>query len=123
MYALLLVACTATRHAVIASSPPVAPATDNADFYALIDQPGPIRVETVASADWAVPLSGLLDLKDPKATGLEDRDEPIQVYFHAIEHPKYGLFIIDTGVETALRDHPKDAAVRGFAAGVMHVER
>jgi len=37
----------------------------SAAMEALIDQPGPIEVETVG-ADWEASLSGLLNLKDPK---------------------------------------------------------
>lgn len=119
----LLFACTVTHH-------PAAPAAlgapgEAARFEALIDQPGPVRLETVASADWEVPLSGLLDLDDPKAraAGLRDRAEPIQIFFHAIEHPDHGLFIVDTGVERALRDAPEDAAIQGLVASQMHMEK
>jgi hypothetical protein len=38
-------------------------------------------LETINSADWSVPLAGLLNLNRPAAieAGLKDRDEPIQV--------------------------------------------
>ncbi len=91
----------------------------------MIERPGPIQVETVIAADWKVPLSGLLNLDHPiaKQAGLEDRDEPIHVYFHAIRHPEHGLFIIDTGIERALVESPEDAAIRGLVAKVMHTEQ
>src|SRR5262249_55143203 len=38
----------------------------SAAMEALIDQPGPIEVTTVG-ADWEANLSGLLNIKDPKA--------------------------------------------------------
>jgi glyoxylase-like metal-dependent hydrolase (beta-lactamase superfamily II) len=93
-------------------------------MLAVIDEPGPVAVETVNSADWAVPLKGLINLDHPgaKAAGLVDHPEPIQVYFHAIQHPTRGLFIIDTGVERARRDAPDQAAVRGMVASIMHME-
>src|SRR5262249_14748792 len=48
----------------------------SAAMEALIDQPGPIEVKTVG-ADWEANLSGLLNLKDPKAVqaGLKQRKE------------------------------------------------
>ncbi|MDB4987709.1 MAG: metallo-beta-lactamase family protein [Myxococcaceae bacterium] len=87
----------------------------------LIDQPGPIVLTTVNSADWQVSRAGLIDLDDPraKAAGLHDGDEPIQIYFHALRHPDKGLFLVDTGVERALRDDPEHAAIRGLVTRFM----
>jgi N-acyl homoserine lactone hydrolase len=94
------------------------------ELLAVLDEPGPVEVETVESADWAVPLSGLVNLDHPRAreAGLRDRDEPIQVDFHALTHPSRGLWLVDTGVERALRDHPDRAAFRGLVASHMHME-
>jgi glyoxylase-like metal-dependent hydrolase (beta-lactamase superfamily II) len=118
-----LAGCTVTGH-------PVAPADlgtprAEADLLAVIDRPGPLAVETVVSADWAVDRGGLLDLKSPKAraAGLADGPEPIQINFHAIRHPTRGTFLVDSGVERALRDAPDRAAFRGLAARFMHVDR
>ena len=75
---------------------------------ALIDQPGPIDVETVASADWIADLSGLLNLNDPKVVqaGLKDHEEPIQIYTHLLRHPTRGFFMVDTGVSKRLVNDP-----------------
>jgi N-acyl homoserine lactone hydrolase len=111
---LLATACTPTSHAT-------GPAKD---MLAVLDQPGPIEVETVASADWVVPRKGLINLDHPRAraAGLTDGLEPIQVFFHALRHPSRGLFLVDTGMERALRDHPDQAAFRGLVASQMHLE-
>jgi N-acyl homoserine lactone hydrolase len=95
------------------------------DLIAVIDQAGPVEVETIASADWAIDRSGLVNLEHPKAkaAGLENGEEPIQIYFHVVRHPERGMYIIDTGVERALRDDPDRAAVRGVVASVMHREK
>jgi len=87
-----------------------------------VDAPGPIRVETVHGADWHVPLSGLLNLDHPVArvAGLTDREEPIQVSFHALHHPTRGTFLVDTGVERLFFEDPDRAVVRGLVARVMH---
>jgi glyoxylase-like metal-dependent hydrolase (beta-lactamase superfamily II) len=116
-------ACALTHHG--AQPSPLGEARRSADLLAVIDQPGPLTVETINSADWAVDLSGLLDMKDAKvkAAGLKDHLEPIQVYFHVIHHPTRGTFIVDTGMERALRDDPKNAAIRGFLARFMHMEQ
>jgi len=119
---LLATACASTSHPT--GAPPLGVARPAKDLFAVIDQPGPVEVETVASADWTVPRKGLLNLEHPaaRAAGLTDGLEPIQVYFHALRHPARGLFLVDTGVERALRDRPAEAAFRGLVASVAHLE-
>ena len=92
---------------------------------AIVDRPGPITVETVVGADWEVDRSGLLNLDNPTAiaAGIKAGPEPIVVMFHALRHPTRGLFLVDTGVERALRDDPDHAAARGFLAHYMHLEK
>jgi len=119
---LLATACTPTSHPTGPSSLGVArPASD---MLAVIDVPGPIEVETVASADWVVPREGLINLDHPRAraAGLTPGLEPIQVFFHALRHPARGLFLVDTGMERAFRDDPDQAAFRGLVASQMHLE-
>ena len=84
----------------------------SAAMEALIDQPGPIEVETVG-ADWEASLSGLLNLKDPKAVqaGLKKRKEPIQIYTHVVRHPTWGFFLVDTGVSRRFVQDPAGAGV------------
>src|SRR5262249_4507329 len=67
----------------------------SAAMEAVIDQPGPIEVTTVG-ADWEANLSGLLNIKDPKAVqaGLKKRKEPIQIYTHVVRHPAQGFFLV-----------------------------
>lgn len=123
--AMLLLALTASG--CRSSSHPVMPASlgsvpeATATIAQTVDVPDRWTVETVNAADWAVPLKGLVNLDHPeaKAAGLENHDEPIQVYFHALRHPEHGLFIVDTGVEKAQVEAPKEAAFRGLVAKVM----
>jgi len=121
--ALASTGCSITSHDIRPSAIGVPRSSDA--MLAVVDEPGPVTVETVNSADWAVPLAGLVNLDHPraKAAGLVDRKEPIQVYFHAIHHPTRGLFIIDTGVEKARRDAPDKAALRGLVASIMELDR
>jgi N-acyl homoserine lactone hydrolase len=84
----------------------------SAAMEALIDQPGPIEIETVG-ADWEANLSGLLNIKDPKAVqaGLTKRKEPIQIYTHVVRHPAQGFFLVDTGVSRRFVQDPAGAGV------------
>lgn len=121
--AVAMSSCAATSHAVQRSA--LGTASSSGELLKVLDQPGPIEAETVRSVQWSVPLSGMLNLDNPaaKEAGLTDREEPIGVYFHVIKHPKYGTFIIDTGVENALRDDRSKAAIRGPVASFMHIEK
>jgi N-acyl homoserine lactone hydrolase len=116
-------ACVYSHHPVQPSALGVP--SSSKQLLAVLDQPGPLQVETIASADWQVTRAGLIDLHDPKARAahLDDGDEPIQIFFHVIRHPQKGVFLIDTGVERALRDAPDRAAIRGLVAKVMHLEK
>jgi N-acyl homoserine lactone hydrolase len=114
---------------VRASDHPAAPArlgapTSSAKMEALLDTPGPIVVETLAGAEWQVERSGLLNLDHPEARAakLKDRLEPIQIYVHVLRHPGRGTFLVDTGVERALRDDPQNAAIRGLVARFIHLD-
>ncbi len=111
------------------STHPVEPAAlgqarSASDLEAVIDVPGRLQVETVVAADWEVPLEGLLNLDHPKAkaAGLENRSEKIQIVFHVLRHPTRGTFIVDTGVERAVKADPERAALRGVVARFMNVD-
>ena len=84
----------------------------SAAMEALLDQPGPIELTTVG-ADWEANLSGLLNLKHPKAVqaGLTKRKEPIQIYAHVVRHPTQGFFLVDTGVSRRLVEDPAGVGV------------
>lgn len=108
--------CAITSHPSRPSAVGVPRSSDA--LAAVVDEPGPVVVETVASADWAVARSGLVNLnrQAAKDAHLTSGNEPIQVYFHALHHPTKGLFIIDTGAERAFRDQRDKAAINGFVA-------
>lgn len=115
--------CTVTSHPV--APPDLGTPRTEADLLAVLDRPGPLTVETVVSADWSIDRGGLINLAHPKAkaAGLADAPEPIRIFFHAIRHPTRGTFLVDTGVERALRDAPDRAAFRGLPARFMHADR
>jgi glyoxylase-like metal-dependent hydrolase (beta-lactamase superfamily II) len=95
------------------------------ELEAWVERPGPLRVETVVGCDWVVPRSGVINLDHPKAKAakLSDGDEPIVVVFHVLRHPTHGVFLIDTGVERAMRDTPEQSLATGLVAKVMHLEK
>ena len=123
LLSLLTSACALTTHAVQPGTLGVPRST--AELLAVVDQPGTVTVETVASCDWEVDRSGLINLDNPVAreAHLVDGPEPIQVFFHVLRHPTRGTFLVDTGVERALRDHPDQAAIRGIVASFMKLEK
>lgn len=120
--ALLAQGCVVSGHPVAAAgwgSP-----TSAGELEARLEEPGPLLVESVASATWQVPLEGMLNLEHPKAraAGLVSSEQPITIYFHALRHPTRGLFIVDTGVEHAFVSDPEHAVVQGFVAKAAKVD-
>jgi glyoxylase-like metal-dependent hydrolase (beta-lactamase superfamily II) len=109
---LALSACSTTSHPVVAGD--LGKPTGSAAMEASLATPGPVTIETVNTADWEVPLSGLLDVDK---AGLADRSEPIQVFVHVLRHPTRGTFIVDTGVERDLRSVPS------LIKRAMHTEK
>lgn len=115
--------CVATSHPV---NPAVlGEARPSAALEEVVEQAGPVTVETVIGADWEVPRSGLINLNHPraKAAGLKDGPEPIHIAFHAIRHPTRGLYLVDSGMEQAQRDNPEQATIHGLVAWAMNSEK
>ncbi|MCB9743405.1 MAG: MBL fold metallo-hydrolase [Alphaproteobacteria bacterium] len=93
----LLDACAVASHpTALAPSPTAAEVA--------LSAPGPIELDSVVSARWAVPLKGLVNLDNPEAeaAGLEDAPTPIVLPVHVLTHPVYGVFVIDTGAPASL---------------------
>ena len=116
---MFLTACTVTT--LPEQNATLGKPSGSAAMEAQIEQPGPIQLETINSADWAVPLDGLLNLKSPaaKAAGLSNHDEPIHVYAHVLHHPQFGNYLVDTGVSQLLADDPGKAGVGWMVRQVM----
>ena len=117
--------CALSSHATRPATLGVTRSTDDLKKALASTEPGVVELETIASADWAVERSGLINLKHPNAVaaGLVDGDEPIIVPFHVIKHPTKGTFIVDTGVETAMRTDPSKSALSGLVRSAMHMEK
>lgn len=122
-FILLLQGCSLSSHPL--AQPAFGKISSSAEMERLIDQPGPIQLETVVSADWSVSLSGLLNLDSPAAIqdGLKNGDEPIQIYAFLLKHPQRGHFIVDTGFSRKLTDDPGEYGVNWLMQQVMHLEK
>jgi glyoxylase-like metal-dependent hydrolase (beta-lactamase superfamily II) len=90
-----------------------------------LDLPGPIEVQTINSADWTVPLAGLLNLKSAAAreAHLTDHPEPIHIFAHVIRHPRFGTYLVDTGVSQQLMNDPGGNGVSWVVRKVMPLDK
>lgn len=115
--------CSLTSHPL--GKPAPGKSSSSAEMERLIDQPGPVELESIVSADWSVSLEGLLNLDSAEAisAGMKVRDEPIQVYAHLLKHPQRGNFIIDTGVSQKLLDDPGREGMNWLVQQAMHLDR
>ncbi len=120
---LLLPGCSATSHPI--GKPALGKPSSSAEMERLIDRSGPIQLETISSADWSVPLAGLLNLNSPVAikAGLKNRGEPIQIYAHVLKQPRFGNFLVDTGVSRKLLGDPDRYGVNWLIQKVMRFEK
>jgi glyoxylase-like metal-dependent hydrolase (beta-lactamase superfamily II) len=117
------ISCAATNHPTTSVQPGVV--RSSLELEALVDQPGPLRLETITAAKWEVDLSGLVNLDHPaaKAAQLVDKAEPIDLYVHVIRHPQRGTFFVDTGVERAFSKDPDNALIHGLMGSLANLER
>ena len=118
---LFLTACSASSVKTEASS--LGQTSSMESLLTVVSQPGPIFFEKHLAANWSVPLSGLLNLEHPKAisAGLTDRDEPIQIFVYTIQHPKYGTFLIDSGVSESFVDAINNPDVSFIVKKAMNI--
>jgi N-acyl homoserine lactone hydrolase len=116
-------ACSLSDHHVVQSS--LGKSSSLAEMEKSIDVPGPIEVETINSADWTVPLAGLLNLKSAAAVEahLADHPEPIHIFAHVLRHPKFGTYLVDTGVSKQLLDDPSGQGVSWVVRKVMPLDK
>lgn len=121
--ALLLQGCSLSDQPLTASK--MGKPSSSTEMERLIDQPGPIQFEAIDSAHWAVTLAGLLNLKSEAAVqaGLKDRDEPIEIYAHLLKHPRYGNFLVDTGVSRKVVADPGKEGINWVIQKVMHTDK
>jgi N-acyl homoserine lactone hydrolase len=120
---LILTGCNSTSHPVQPAK--LGQAIEQRKMEALLNLPGPVQLQTITSADWSVDLSGVLNLDRPqaKAAGLTNREEPIKVYLHLLQHPSRGVFLIDTGFSAQMALDPGSLGVGKLLQQAMHFDR
>ena len=118
---LLLTACQASN--VDTAAAQLGSPGSMAAMQALINEPGPIVFEKHLAANWSVPLSGLLNLDHPKAVaaGLEDREEPIQIYVYSLHHPEFGTFLVDSGMSVKFVDAANNDDISLLVSAAMNI--
>ncbi|MCB1694097.1 MAG: MBL fold metallo-hydrolase [Pseudomonadales bacterium] len=101
--ATLLYGCSVTSHDVEPAT--LGKVSSWEALLAVADKPGPIVFEKHLAAHWAVDLSGLVNLDNPVAVaaGLKDKTEPIELYTYSLQHPRYGTFLVDSGISERFR--------------------
>lgn len=111
--------CMASHHPTVPAE--LGRAAASHEMLAVIPEAGSIEFESVKAADWIVERSGLINLDHPKAkaAGLEAGDEAVGIYFHVLRHPRFGTFIVDTGVESGFRDPDGNPRVNFLVASAM----
>ena len=103
MFSLLSLACTLVRSPGLPQPLPD-PQPQNDDSLMQT-----VSVRSITAAKWAVPLEGLVDLKDPAAAELEKGPHAMEVLVHVIEHPVYGRWLVDSGVSQEPGERVADA--------------
>lgn len=94
------------------------------ELITALDSPGEIQFEKHLMANWSVPLSGLLNLDHPKsqAAGLADREEAIQIYAYSLVHPKFGTFLVDSGVASSFASKGQNNGVNWIVESAMNMD-
>lgn len=86
---------------------------------------GSIKFEKIIASDWESDRSGLIDLDHPnsKLAGLTNGEEPIQIYFYSMEHPKFGTFFIDSGLSSEFRKEQNEWPIKGLIAKILNISK
>ncbi|HIM00072.1 MAG TPA: MBL fold metallo-hydrolase [Myxococcales bacterium] len=115
--------CAASHHPTVQGRLGTPASSD--DMLRVINEPGPIVFEKVLAAHWTVIRSGLINLDHPNAVAanLEDGDEPIEIYFYVLRHPKFGTFIVDSGVESGFRTPESSQHVSWLVGWAMKADQ
>ncbi len=114
---------TQTRHPVVVSK--LGTSSDEQNLIKSFTQGGTVELTTIIAADWEVPLSGVLNLKHSRAkdADLVDRPEPIQIYAYYISHPKFGDYLIDTGVSKEFFEDPESLGVPKWLVPQLNLDQ
>jgi N-acyl homoserine lactone hydrolase len=117
-----ILGCKNTAHEVAVSKlgHPVSART----MESILDQPGPITMRSITSANWHINRGDIINLDSPtaKTARLLDGSEKIQIYAHVLRHPTRGYFLIDTGVSKRFVADPSSLGVSWFVQKVIPIK-
>jgi glyoxylase-like metal-dependent hydrolase (beta-lactamase superfamily II) len=71
------------------------------DWESVFRDPSPIRTESLKTGTIASKISGIINLKNEKASELADGTAKVPVLAHLIRHEKYGDYLVDTGFDSS----------------------
>lgn len=74
-----------------------------------------LKLKTLVTGSVTVPVSGMLNLDDPKTDPLQKGSMEVEVFAHWIRHPVKGDFLIDTGLDARFRN-TKRGSLKGLIA-------
>jgi N-acyl homoserine lactone hydrolase len=123
LFALILaLGCSASHHPTRAAA--LGQPSSSQQMEAALMRPGPIRFEKVVAADWAVARGGLINLAHPRAraAGLREGPEAIRIFFYVLEHPRFGTFLVDSGVESGFRNPDGNPRVASLVEMAMKTD-
>jgi N-acyl homoserine lactone hydrolase len=85
---------------------PVPQSTSERNWSAIFAKPKNITVTTIETGLIKVKISDVLNLKNPKAKGFKDSSLYVPVFVHLIQHPVFGDWIIDAGLDSSFHSDP-----------------
>lgn len=83
-------------------------------WQGIFNNPRPVTVETLSTGKLDIPLSGAANLKHERAAGIKNKRLKVPVFCHLIQHPHYGDYLIDAGLDRSYRRKPY-GRVKGLA--------
>lgn len=76
-------------------------AASASDVAAAMMRPGVVEFEKLIAADWHFPNT----IRAPGASEWSSRELDARIYFYAIRHPRFGLYLIDAGMPADYEAH------------------
>src|SRR5262245_58293023 len=98
---LAFAACTTPLKPHRAEPADLGAAASEADIVSAMARPGVVTFEKMTVADWHFPNT----TRPPGTTEWNIRQLDAQIYFYAIRHPRFGLYLIDAGMPADYESH------------------
>ncbi|MCP4538712.1 MAG: MBL fold metallo-hydrolase [Chloroflexi bacterium] len=72
----------------------------------VFSSPGNVELHTFETGKATVPLSGMINLKHPKAEAMENEKIQVPIMSHLVRHERFGDFLIDCGLDVSFQRNP-----------------